>query len=116
MAQGTESEAISLVGVDSCLGKQNIQEPLLFPSPASSWELKSQPQRVLSPPTLPLSFSLREPEPQRAKTIVEDEEIALGPLENEANAPAAPGAASCPAQYPGGERMSVSPLRVPPGG
>lgn len=40
----------------------------------------------------------------------------IGPLENEADAPTAAGAASRPAQELSGERVCFSALRVPPGG
>ena len=89
-----------------------------MPSPASGLVLKSQ---TIEPSSLPPRAVSRGPEELEAQrdereAIAEHAEVAWGPEDDAADAPPAAGAASGPAQQPLGGEVSVSALRMPPGG
>lgn len=80
VALGKESKANRLVWVESCLGKRNTYESLLYPLQPLLWCWSHNPNESSLLPHLPLSFTLENPRGRGLEnyTIVELGEIALG--------------------------------------
>lgn len=90
------------------------------PVPASAPVVRSQPSRPCLPAPLPLPAASARENRRRAEAgneaAARDGEVAWGAVENEAGAAAAAGTAARPVRQPGGQGVSVSTLRMPPGG